>query len=67
MNISHPDVVFSSISGSRVSWCIPWDVPPKELQVIEKMIALTIDQIRSYQEQVGHRHEWWLKWKEFAP
>lgn len=64
---ANPETRFSLNNGKVFYYCIPWDISPNELKMCEEMIALSVQQIRSYQERIGHRHEWWLKWRGFAP
>jgi hypothetical protein len=58
---------FSLNNGEICRFVLPWDCTDSELKMCEEIIALQFQTIRSYRERVARRHEWWLKWREFAP
>lgn len=58
---------FTLNNGEACYFALPWDVTEPELKMCEEVIALQFATVRAYRERVGRRHEWWLKWKEFAP
>lgn len=58
---------FTLNNGEVCEFQLPWDCTEPELKMCEEVINLQFSTIRSYRSQVSRRHEWWLKWKEFAP
>lgn len=58
---------FNLNDGSPFYFSIPWTATEKELQLCEKLIELHISSIRDHHKQIGARHDWWVKWRVFAP
>jgi hypothetical protein len=65
--MQRPATRFTLNNGEVCEFQLPWDCTEPELKMCEEVIGLQFSSIRSYQSQVSRRHEWWLKWKEFAP